>query len=362
MNVPLLDLKAQYAGIRNEIREAMDRVCDSQHFILGPEVKSFEEEIARYCGVKYAVGVTSGSDALIAALMAYNIGRGDEVITTTFSFFATAGAIARVGARPVFVDIDPDTFNLDIPAALKKITPRTKAIIPVHLFGRCVNIDPLVKTGIPVIEDAAQAIGAKDDRGRQAGSVGPVGCFSFFPSKNLGAFGDGGLITTNDEKLADLLQVLRGHGAKPKYFHKIIGGNFRLDTLQAAILRVKLKYLDRWSAGRRANADRYRAFFKEVGRVTLPQDVPGHIYNQFVIRAPNRDRLQEHLKEKGIGTEIYYPVPLHLQECFKELGHKKGDFPKAEAVAADSLALPIYSELTESQQKYVVDHIRAFYA
>jgi dTDP-4-amino-4,6-dideoxygalactose transaminase len=365
MNIPLLDLKAQYAPIRSEIREAMDRVCDLQHFILGPEVKALEEEIARYVGTKFAVGVSSGSDALIAALMAYNVGAGDEVICPTYTFFATAGAISRLGAKPVFVDIDAGTFNLNISQTLAKVSKKTKAIIPVHLFGRAVNIDPLMKTGLPVIEDAAQAIGSKDDRGRSAGSVGPMGCFSFFPSKNLGGFGDGGLITTNDEKLWDLLQVLRGHGSKPKYYHKIIGGNFRLDALQAAVLRIKLKYLDRWSAGRRLNADRYRKLFKDAGlagRITLPEDTPGHIYNQFVIRGPNRDRLQEFLKEKGVGTEVYYPVPLHLQECFKDLGYKRGEFPVAEAAASDSLALPIYPELTEDQQKYVVAQIREFYS
>lgn len=362
MNVPLLDLKAQYAPIREEIRQAIDRVCDSQHFILGPEVKSFEEEVARYCGSRYAIGVTSGSDALIVALMALNVGPGDEVITTTYSFFATAGAIARVGATPVFVDIEPHSFNIDARAAASKITSKTKAIIPVHLFGRFASLDPLLDKGLGIIEDAAQAIGTKDAQGRLAGSAGDFGCFSFFPSKNLGAFGDGGLITTHDAQMAERLQILRNHGAQPKYYHKFIGGNFRLDALQAAVLRVKLKYLDRWTAGRRANAERYRALFKEVKNVTLPEDAPGHIYNQFVIRAPKRDQLQAHLKERGIGTEIYYPVPLHLQECFKDLGYKKGDCPVAEAVASDSLALPIYPELTAEQQRYVVEQIRDFYS
>jgi dTDP-4-amino-4,6-dideoxygalactose transaminase len=367
MKVPLLDLKAQYAPLRAEIRAAMDRVCDSQHFILGPEVQSLEEELARFCGAKFAVGVSSGTDALLIALMALNIGPGDEVVTTSYSFFATAGTVARLGAKPVFVDIEADSFNLASARVEAKINAKTKAILPVHLFGRCADLDPLLaagsKRGIPVIEDAAQAIGAVDDRKRQAGTVGAMGCFSFFPTKNLGAFGDGGLVTTNDPALAEQLRILRVHGSKPKYYHKVVGGNFRLDALQAAILRVKLPHLTAWSAARRRNADRYRSLFEKAGlgsAATLPKDVPGHIYNQFVIRAAKRDALQAFLAEKGVGTEIYYPVPLHLQACFEALGSRKGDLPVSEAVAADSLALPIYPELTEEQQAYVVEQIAAF--
>jgi dTDP-4-amino-4,6-dideoxygalactose transaminase len=363
MNVPLLDLKAQYATIREEVREAIDRVCESQEFILGAEVEALEGAIAGYCGVRFALGISSGSDALLVALMAYQIGPGDEVLTTPYTFFATGGVVARVGATPVFVDVEPTTFNMNVTAALGRITPRTKAIIPVHLFGRCVNVEQLVKTGIPVIEDAAQAIGAKDDQGRQAGTVGALGCLSFFPSKNLGGFGDGGMILTQDEKLFGLLKVLRVHGGRPKYHHKVIGGNFRLDALQAAVLRVKLRYLERWTQGRRQNAERYRRLFEEAGvhQIGLPEDVPGHIYNQFIIRAPQRDNLMEGLRERGVRTEIYYPVPLHLQEGFRSLGYEKGDFPHSEALAADSLALPIYPELTEAQQQHVVDQVRDFY-
>jgi dTDP-4-amino-4,6-dideoxygalactose transaminase len=367
MKVPLLDLKAQYAPLREEIRAAMDRVCDSQHFILGPEVEALEQELAKSCGARFAVGVSSGTDALLLALMALRIGPGDEVITSSYSFFATAGTVARLGATPVFVDIEADTLNIASARVESKITPRTKAVLPVHLFGRCAELDPILaaasKRGIPVIEDAAQAIGATDARKRQAGTLGAMGCFSFFPTKNLGAFGDGGLLTTNDAPLAERLKILRVHGSQPKYYHKVVGGNFRLDSLQAAVLRVKLPHLPSWTAARRRNADRYRTLFEKAGlssKLGLPKDVPGHIYNQFVIRTGNRDRLQGFLAEKGIGTEIYYPVPLHLQECFAPLGARKGDLPVAEAVAADSLALPIYPELTEEQQAYVVEQIAAF--
>jgi dTDP-4-amino-4,6-dideoxygalactose transaminase len=367
MKVPLLDLKAQYAPLRDEIRAAMDRVCDSQHFILGPEVQGLEEEVAKFCGAKFAIGVSSGTDALLIALMALDIGPGDEVITTSYSFFATAGTVARLGAKPVFVDIEAESFNIASAGVEAKISAKTKAILPVHLYGRCADLDPLLaagsKRGIPVIEDAAQAIGSTDGGKRQAGTVGAMGCFSFFPTKNLGAFGDGGLVTTNDPALAEQLRILRVHGSKPKYYHKVVGGNFRLDALQAAVLRVKLPYLNAWSAARRRNADRYRAHFEKAGlasKVALPKDVPGHIYNQFVIRVPKRDGLQAFLTEKGVGTEIYYPVPLHLQECFASLGHRKGDLPVSEAAAADSLALPIYPELTEEQQTYVVEQIAAF--
>jgi dTDP-4-amino-4,6-dideoxygalactose transaminase len=368
LNVPLLDLRAQYVTIRDEIRAALDRVCDSQHFILGPEVSTFEQEAAAFCGARFALGVSSGTDALLASLMAFEVGPGDEVITTTFTFFATAGAIARLGARPVFVDIDPETFNIDPQAVQDKLTPRTKAIIPVHLFGRCTEMTPILEIaqvhGISVIEDAAQAIGAHDEAGLQAGTIGHFGCFSFFPSKNLGAFGDGGMVVTNDETLADTMHMLRAHGSKPKYFHRIVGGNFRLDALQAAVLSVKLRYLPYWTAARRRNADGYRVMLKELDlpdSIRLPEDTPGHIYNQFVACFPQRDSLQAFLKEQGVATEIYYPLPLHVQACFSELGYCEGDFPHAEAAARDSLALPIYPELTEVQQQHVVNSISAFY-
>jgi dTDP-4-amino-4,6-dideoxygalactose transaminase len=368
MNVPLLDLKAQYAPIRDEVRAAIDRVCDSQHFILGPEVQGLEEETARFCGAKFAVGVSSGTDALLAALMAVGVGPGDEVITSSYSFFATAGAVARLGARPVFVDIERDTFNIDARQVEARVGPKTKAILPVHLYGRCATMDPLLALAaarkLALIEDAAQAIGSTDAKGRQAGTMGAMGCFSFFPTKNLGGFGDGGLVTTNDPDLAERLRVLRVHGMKPKYYHQLVGGNFRLDALQAAVLRVKLKHLPAWTAGRRANAERYRQLFATAGlgtKVVLPGDAPGHIYNQFVLRVPDRDRLLAFLTERKIGAEVYYPVPLHLQECFAGLGGKKGQLPVSEEMAATTLALPIYPELTEAQQKTVVDSIAAFH-
>jgi dTDP-4-amino-4,6-dideoxygalactose transaminase len=366
--IPLLDLKAQYSAIRAEVREAIDRVCESQNFIMGPEVKSLEEEISAFCGARHAIGMSSGTDALLAALMAIGLEAGDEVITTPFTFFATVGAILRLGGRPVFADIDPETFNMDVGLALSKITPRTKAIMPVHLFGQCAEMDEILKAArenqLYVIEDAAQAIGANDQQGRQAGTMGDIGCFSFFPSKNLGAFGDGGMAVTEDEKLAETLSLLRVHGAKPKYFHKIIGGNFRLDALQAAILRVKLKYLKQWIEERRQVASRYRRLFEEMGLlhcVSLLKDSLGHIYHQFVVRFPHRDDLQIFLRDKGIETAIYYPAPLHVQECVQELGYQQGDFPHAEAAARDSLALPIYPELCGEQQEYVVSQIREFY-
>jgi dTDP-4-amino-4,6-dideoxygalactose transaminase len=368
IKVPLLDLKAQYSTIRSEIRDAIERVAESQHFILGQEVEGLEGEIGTFCNARFAIGVSSGTDALLAALMAIGIGPGGEVITTAYSFFATAGVIARLGARPVFVDIDPKTFNLDTSAVGQKITSRTKAVMPVHLFGQCAEMDPIMESvegkGIHVIEDAAQAIGARDDRGRRGGTIGHMGCFSFFPSKNLGAFGDGGMVITNDENLAEIVKVLRVHGAKPKYHHSLVGGNFRLDALQAAILRVKLKHLTSWTEARRYNASRYRALFNDRGLseyVSVPEDSAGHIYNQFVARFPDRDRLQLFLREKGVDTEVYYPVPLHLQDCFGDLGYRSGDFPNAEAAARDSLALPVYPELTEEQQCYVVEQIREFY-
>jgi dTDP-4-amino-4,6-dideoxygalactose transaminase len=366
MKVPLLDLQAQYATIQSEVRAAIDRVCESQHFILGPEVSVFEDEVAAHCDAKFAVGMSSGTDALLAALMAVGVGPGDEVITSTYSFFATAGAIARLGARPVFVDIERSTFNLDPAMLASRVTPRTKAIVPVHLFGRCCDMEAIgavaAGRGVAVIEDAAQAIGALDERGRIAGAIGAVGCLSFFPSKNLGAFGDGGMVLSNDAQLAERLRILRVHGSKPKYHHHLVGGNFRLDALQAAVLRVKLKFLSGWTKVRRENADRYRLLFAKSGldAIALPEDRPGHIYNQFVIRSQQRDQLQRFLFESGVGTEVYYPVPLHLQPCFTELGYGKGDLPEAEAAARESLALPIYPELTEDAQRYVVGRIAEF--
>jgi dTDP-4-amino-4,6-dideoxygalactose transaminase len=368
MKVPLLDLTAQYATIRWEIRTAIDRVCEAQNFILGPEVTACEHEIASFCGASFAIGVSSGTDALLAALMALEIGPGDEVITTPFSFFATAGVIARVGARPVFADIEADSFNLDPQEIRKQIRRRTRAIIPVDLFGRCADLEAISETarqhGLAVVEDAAQAIGARDEQGRCAGTIADIGCFSFFPSKNLGAFGDAGMAVTNNAKLAETLRVLRVHGGKPKYFHKQIGGNFRLDALQAAVLRVKLKYLPLWTEARRQNAQRYRELFSHAGllrHVTVPEDVAGHIYNQFVIRCADRDGLRSFLRDQGVESEIYYPVPLHLQDCFAELGYCKDQFPRAEAAAKEVLALPIYPELTDQQQCYVVDKICEYY-
>ena len=368
MYVPLLDLKEQYGTIRDEIRTALDRVCESQQFILGPEVEALETEIATLCESLFAVGVSSGTDALLATLMALQIGPGDEVITTPYSFFATAGVIARVGARPVFVDVDPQTLNIAAEAVEPSITARTKAILPVHLFGRCADMQTLMQTAtryaIPVIEDAAQAIGATDDRGRQAGTIGYAGCLSFFPSKNLGAFGDAGMIITGNANLAMRLRLLRVHGGERKYYYRLIGGNFRLDAIQAAVLRVKLKYLRAWTEARRRNAQRYRRYFDEVGLgqyVSLPEDTPGHIYNQFVVRCLERDRLQQFLHEHGVATEVYYPHPLHLQECFYSLGYHQGSFPQAETAARQTLALPIYPELTESQQHHVVQCCQEFY-
>ncbi len=360
MAVPLLDLQAQYRPLRDEILAAMARVADSQRFIGGPEVDALERELADDLGVAHAVGLSSGTDALLVALMALGIGPGDEVITPTFSFFATAGCVTRLGATPRFVDIDPVTLNLDPAAAVAAITAQTKAIIPVHLYGQCADMDPILeeagRCGIPVIEDAAQAIGATY-KGRQAGTMGTAGCFSFFPSKNLGAFGDAGLFTTNDAALAAEARLLRNHGAEPKYLHRRIGGNFRLDALQAAILRVKRPHLGAWSDARRRNADRYDRLFAERGAaVGLPARAADrhHIFNQYVVRIDQRDEVRRELDAHGIGTEIYYPVPFHLQECFAPLGYRERDFPLAEAAAADVLALPIYGELTEAQQEEVV--------
>lgn len=366
-SVPLLDLKAQYATIREEVRAAVDRVLDSQYFILGPEVEALEAEVAAYCGCRYGIGVSSGSDALLVSLMALDLQPGDEVITTPYTFFATAGAIVRLGAVPVFVDIDPVTYNLD-PAKLEAaVTPRTRAIMPVHLYGQMCDMQPLItvaeRHNLHVIEDAAQAIGA-EYRGQRAGSIGHLGCFSFFPSKNLGGVGDGGMVTTNDTALADRVRLLRGHGARPKYHHRVVGGNFRLDAIQAAVLRVKLPYLDGWTAARQRNADTYRRLFRESGlvesgQVALPVDAGygRHIYNQFVIRVQNRDGLAAFLKEQGIGTEVYYPVPMHLLDCFAGLGLPAGSYPQSEAAARETLALPIYPELTEDMLARVAHEI-----
>jgi dTDP-4-amino-4,6-dideoxygalactose transaminase len=369
VTVPLLDLQAQYAPLRQSLLDALTRVADSQRFIMGPEVDAFEREVAEVVDVRHAIGVSSGTDALVAALMALGIGPGDEVVTSTFSFFATAGSIARVGATPVLVDIDPESFNIDVVAATRACTARTRALMPVHLFGQSADMSAVLALAdeykLLVIEDAAQAIGASDHGGK-VGGIGNLGCFSFFPSKNLGAFGDAGLVTTNDDRLAHQVRLLRNHGMEPKYFHKMVGGNFRIDAIQAAVLRVKLPYQSASTAARRANAARYRQLFGDAGltpRVTLPAERADrfHIYNQFVVRVPDRDGLKAHLDATGIGTEIYYPVPFHRQECFASLGYKAGDFPHAEKAAAEVLALPIYPELTADQQAYVVDRIAAYY-
>jgi dTDP-4-amino-4,6-dideoxygalactose transaminase len=366
MQVPLLDLKAQYASIKTEVEKAVAEVFESQHFILGPKVEQCEKAVAAYSRCSHGVGVSSGSDALLACLMAENIGAGDEVITTPYTFFATAGAIARLGATPVFVDIDPATYNIDPRQIPAKITARTRAIIPVHLYGQMADMDAIMalaeKHRLVIIEDAAQAIGA-EYKGRRAGSIGHYGCFSFFPSKNLGAAGDGGMIVTNDAQRAEKLKVLRGHGSKPKYHHKIVGGNFRLDAIQAAIVSAKLPHLDQWTATRQRNAKTYDQLFSQLGitEIGLPRVATDrHIFNQYVIRLSRRDALQAALQKAGIGTEVYYPVPMHLQECFAYLGHAVGAFPESERAAKETLALPIYPELSEAQLRYVVECIRLF--
>ena len=368
MNVPLLDLQAQYRPLRDALLAAMTRVADSQRFIMGPEVDGLELELAALLGVRHAVAVSSGTDALLLALMALEIKAGDEVVTTTYSFFATAGTIARIGARPVLVDIDPATFNIDPAQAVAAITPRTRAIMPVHLFGLSADLDPIMdaagRAGIPVVEDAAQAIGSTY-KSRPLGGIGMFGGFSFFPSKNLGAFGDAGLLTTNDDALAERARLLRTHGMKPKYYHHLVGANFRMDALQAAVLRVKAPHLAAWTEGRRRNAARYRTLFRDAGldgAIELPQEPSDrmHIFNQFVIRTPERDALKRHLDEQGIGNEIYYPVPFHLQPCFAHLGYRRGAFPHAERAADESLAIPIYGELTAAQQEAVVSAIGRF--
>jgi dTDP-4-amino-4,6-dideoxygalactose transaminase len=371
MRVNLLDLQPQHAAIREEVLAEITRVIDSQKFILGEDVRKLEEEIAAYSHTRYAVGCASGSDALHLALLALEIGPGDAVLTAPYTFFATAGEIARLGATPVFVDVEPETFNLDVNQVAEALArhPNVKALLPIHLFGACADLDPLLslaaERNLPVIEDAAQSIGA-EYKGRRAGSMGAMGCFSFFPSKNLGAYGDGGMVTTNDRVLAERLSALRVHGSRTRYFHEWVGANSRLDTLQAAVLRVKLRYLDSWTAGRRHNAAIYREI---LAGMSLPVTVPvpaahstRHIYNQFVIVAPRRDALREYLKEHGIGTEVYYPLPLHLQKCFASLGHRVGDFPVTERLANESLALPIYPELSREEIEYVCGGIQAFYA
>ena len=362
MHVPLLDLQAQYRPIRDELVGAVTRVCDSQRFIMGPEIEGLERELAAYLGVAHAVGVSSGTDALLLAMMALGIGSGDEVVTSTYSFFATAGCVARLGAKPVLVDIDPVTYNIDPAAAAAAVTSRTRAIMPVHLYGQSADLDPLLdvatRAGVPLIEDAAQAFGATY-KGGMVGGFGRVGCFSFFPSKNLGAFGDGGLVATNDDTLAASLRRMRVHGADRQYYHQVIGGNFRLDALQAAVLRVKLPHLAGWTEARRRNAARYDGLFGDAGlagRVTLPVTAAdrSHIFNQYVVRVPNRDAVKAHLESRQVGCAIYYPVPFHEQACFAYLGCRTGQFPRAEAAARETLALPIYGELTGEQQRYVV--------
>ncbi len=369
ISVPLLDLTRQYRPIRGEVLAALTRVADSQQFILGPEVEAFEREVAEFLEVDHAVGVSSGTDALLAALMAIGVGPGAEVVTPTYSFFATAGCVSRLGATPVFVDIDPVTLNVSPEGIRRALSPRTKAILPVHLFGLSADLDPIMDVaraaGVPVIEDAAQATGARY-HGHLTGRFGVMGCFSFFPTKNLGGFGDGGLVTTGDASLARELRQLRNHGMEPKYYHAQIGGNFRLDALQAAVLRVKLPHLAAWSDARRRNADRYRALFAEYNlgaQVELPVEPAGltHIYNQFVIRVADRDDLRRHLQARRIGTEIYYPVPFHQQACFRDLGRASDRFPVAERAAATSLALPIFGELTADEQRHVVRTIAGFY-
>ena len=416
MKVPLLDLKAQYATIKEEINKALINVAESQYFILGPEVKKLEETTAKYTGTKHAVGVSSGTDALLIALMAIDIKPGDEVILPTYSFFATAGVVARLNAVPVFADSDPVTFNIDPKDIEKKITSKTRAVVPVHLYGQAAEMDEIMaiakKHNLRVIEDGAQAIGVNYKDGRRVGSIGDIGCFSFFPSKNLGGFGDGGIVTTNDDELGERLRILRVHGSKPKYYHKIIGGNFRIDEIQAAVLNVKFPHLDAWSAKRRHNAELYTKFFVEAGlaeeegrtgydaknRVLLPKAVfksgedaslgetaslgedaalsdkvtsegvtsevvvggvyNYHIYNQYVVRVEKRDEMRKFLSDNGIGTEVYYPVPFHLQECFMDL--RQTGFPVAEEEARTSFAVPIYPELTEEMIRYVVDKVKEY--
>jgi dTDP-4-amino-4,6-dideoxygalactose transaminase len=376
MNIPFLDLKAQYLTVKEKIESAIEEVLEAQQFILGPKVEEFEHNIVTYSGTKYAVGVSSGTDALLISLMALDINPGDEIITSPFTFFATAGSIARLGAKPVFVDIDPITYNIDPEKIENAITNKTKAIIPVHLFGQCADMEPILeiakKYNLHVIEDAAQSIGA-EYKGQKAGTMGNLGIFSFFPSKNLGGFGDGGMVITNDEDLHKKIKILRIHGSEPKYYHKMLGGNFRLDALQAAILNEKLKYLDQWSQKRRDNAEYYDKKFRDRGliqngNITLPlpiyrnnTDKNYHIYNQYTIKTENRDKLRVFLEENGLKTAIYYPIPLHLQECFLGLGYKKGDFSVSEKSAKTVLSLPIFPELTTKQIDYIMQKVSDFF-
>jgi dTDP-4-amino-4,6-dideoxygalactose transaminase len=385
-SVPLLDLTAQYATIRDELIEAICAVCDSQKFILGPCVESLEQHVADYSHCRFGIGVSSGTDALLVALMALGVQHGDEVITTPYTFFATGGAIARLGARPIFCDIDPATFNL-CPMSVARfirencslqgghlLNQRTggtiKVLMPVHLFGQMADMDGLMQLAeanqLRVVEDAAQAIGAEAPHGRRAGSIGDIGCFSFFPSKNLGAFGDGGMCATNDPALAERMKILRSHGGKPKYHHETIGGNFRLDEIQAAVLLVKLRYLDAWNRGRQNNAAHYDAQFAHPAlrqNVEAPRRGAGHrhIYNQYVVRVQRRDELRRYLAANGVGTEVYYPIPLHMQKCFADLGYTAKDCPEAARAAAETLAIPIYPELTVDQLNYVIETMGAFY-
>lgn len=368
IDVPLLDLRVQFASIEQEVRAAMDRVLENQRFILGPEVETLEEHLAAYTGTAHGIGVSSGTDALLVSLLALGIRPGDEVITTPYSFFASAGSIVRLGARPIFVDIEPDTFNIDADLIEDAITSRTKAVLPVHLFGQCADMSAIMEIAnareIPVIEDAAQALGA-EHQDRRAGGIGAMGCFSFFPSKNLGAFGDGGLVVTSDAAMAEKIRALRSHGAKPKFHHALVGGNFRLDAIQAAVIGAKFAHLDEWSERRQENARLYDEKFATAGLaselLTTPVRRPGrHIYNQYVLRSRERNGLKRHLKDVGVGCEIYYPIPLHLQECFAGLGYKNGQFPNAEAASDETLAIPIYPELTEDRIDAVVGTIVGF--
>jgi dTDP-4-amino-4,6-dideoxygalactose transaminase len=386
MKVPLLDLTLQYQELKKELDEAVLRVAESQYFILGPELEKMEKEFCEFLGCKYAIGVSSGTDALLLALMAIDLKPGDEVIVPTYSFFATAGVVSRLNALPVLTDNDPVTFNIDPNEIENKITPNTRAIIPVHLYGQSADMDPIMEIArnhnLTVIEDGAQAISTEYKDGRKAGTIGDIGCYSFFPSKNLGCYGDGGMVVTNNDELAHMLRIKRVHGGEPKYYHRVIGGNFRLDALQAAVIRVKLPYLNQWSESRRKNAERYNQLFisaglaEETGRiefddnnsVLLPKavykDIEGiknyHIYNQYIIRVEDRDDLKRALSDNGVSTEIYYPVPFHLQDCFSDLGYHEGDFPHAENAGKNSLALPIYPELRDEQILYVVDKIKEF--
>lgn len=376
MKIPFFDLKMQFQSIEEEIKQALAEVFKTQQFILGPKVEEFENVIAKYCNTNYAIGVASGSDAILLSLMAVGIGYGDEVIIPSFTFFATAGSVSRTGAIPVFVDIDPETYNIDSTKIEEKITERTKAIIPVHLFGQCADMNPILEIAkrrkLFVIEDAAQAIGALykpnfNDEGKKAGQMGDLGCFSFYPTKNLGGFGDGGMVVTNNSDLAEKVQILRVHGSKTKYFHKLIGINSRLDAIQAAILLAKFKYLERWIEERQKRAKFYNLLFNETPSILQLIKLPKtqynnrHIFNQYVVRVSQRNRLREFLSNEGIGTDIYYPLPLHLQECYSFLKYKKGDLPNSEKASEETLALPIYPELTEDQQIFVVDRIRKFY-